>query len=113
PQIKAGGKDLPRERAGKRGQTKRLDQRAARLTEEEETMVARHEEWMRQVAEWEDQRAASADLEQHRQQELRRWQLLHEQDERQLAELREEVERIARLLLDEAEIATPSVNQAA
>jgi hypothetical protein len=111
--IQAEESDLRSERAALMGETKRLDQRAARLVEEEETLVVRHEEWMRQVAEWEDQRAASAELEQHRQQELRRWQLLHEQDERQLTELREEVERIARLLLDEADIVTPSVNQAA
>ncbi len=67
---------------------------------------------MRKLAEWEDQRAASADLEQHREQELRHWQLVHEQDARQLSALREEVERIARLLLDEGDT-TVSTTQAA
>ncbi|HEY7424536.1 MAG TPA: FHA domain-containing protein [Gemmataceae bacterium] len=112
--IQAEEGDLRRERAALMGETKRLDQRDARLMEQEETLVARHEEWMRQVAEWEDQQAASADLEQHRQQELQHWRLVHEQNERQLTELREEVERIARLLLDETEVTTVTpTNQAA
>ncbi|HWG46016.1 MAG TPA: FHA domain-containing protein [Gemmataceae bacterium] len=110
--IKAEERDLTRERAALRAETKRLDARGGRLVGQEESLIVRHEKWMRQVAEWEDQRAASADLEQHRQQELRHWQLIHEQDERQLSELREEVERIARLLLDEGESAI-AVRQAA
>lgn len=111
--IQAEERDLRRERAALLGETRRLDRRAARLGEQEETLVAQHEEWMRQVAEWEDQRTASADLDQHRQLELRHWQLIHEQDERQLTELREEVERIARLLLEEGESTVPMANQAA
>jgi hypothetical protein len=111
--LKAEERDLARERAAVRTETKRLDGRGGRLVGQEESLIARHEKWMRQVAEWEDQRVAAADLEQHRQQELRHWQLIHEQDERQLSELREEVERIARLLLDEGETATSPVNQAA
>ncbi len=111
--IQTDERDLQRERAALKGETKRLDLRDARLIELEEKLVAQHEEWMKQVADWEDRQAAAATLEQHRQQELRHWQLLHERDERQLIELREEVERIARLLLEEAEIAAPSVNQAA
>ncbi|HEY7308106.1 MAG TPA: FHA domain-containing protein [Gemmataceae bacterium] len=104
--IQTEERDLRRERAALLGETRRLDHRAARLVEQEETLVAQHEDWMRQVAEWEDQRAASADLDEHRRQELRHWQLVHEQDERQLTELREEVERIARLLLEEGETTT-------
>lgn len=101
--IHSEERDLKRERAALLTETKRLDRRAARLIHREEALVHQHEEWMKQVADWEDRQAASADLEQHRQQELRHWQLLHEQDERQLSELREEVERIARLLLEEGE----------
>ncbi len=104
--FKAEERDLQRERASLMGETKRLDQRAARLIEQEQTLVVQHEDWMKQVADWEDRQAAAADLEQHRQQELRHWQLLHERDERQLIELREEVERIAQLLLEEAEATT-------
>lgn len=96
-------RNLKRERAILIGETRRLDRRAARLLKREETLVNQHEDWMKQVADWEDRKAAWADLEQHRQQELRHWQLLHEQDERQLLELREEIERIARLLLEEGE----------
>ncbi|HTU88479.1 MAG TPA: hypothetical protein VMF69_00130, partial [Gemmataceae bacterium] len=105
--IQAGERDLLRERAALMGETKRLDLRDARLIEQEEKLVVQHEDWMKQVADWEDRQAAAAALEQHRQQELRHWQLLHQRDERQLLELREEVERIARLLLEEGECANP------
>lgn len=101
--LQADERDLQRKRAALIAETRRLDRRAARLLRREEALVDQHENWMKQVADWEDGQAAAADLTQHRQQELRHWQLLHEQDERQLAELREEVERIARLLLEEAE----------
>lgn len=101
--LQSEGRDLKRERDTLLAETRRLDRRAARFLQREERLVHRHEDWMKQVADWEDRQAASADLEQHRQQELRHWQLLHQQDERQLLELREEVERIARLLLEEGE----------
>ncbi|MHB1425028.1 MAG: FHA domain-containing protein [Gemmataceae bacterium] len=96
-------RDLKRERAALMGETKRLHCRGARLLRQEEALLDRHEEWMKQVADWEEQQAAAAALEQHRQQELQRWQLLHERDELQLIALREEVERIARMLLEEGE----------
>lgn len=105
--IQADERDLQRERAALMGETKRLDLRDARLIEQEEKLVAQHDDWMKQVADWEDRQAAAVALEQHRQQELSHWQLLHERDERQLIELREEVERIARLLLEESESANP------
>jgi hypothetical protein len=101
--IQAEERDLARERAALMGETKRLDLRDARLMEQEEKLLAQHEEWMKQVAEWEDRQAAETSLEEHRQHELRHWQLLHQRDERQLIELREELERIARLLLEESE----------
>jgi len=103
--ILAEERDRERERAALMGETKRLDFRDARLIEQEEKLLAQHEEWMKQVAEWEDRQAAETSLEEHRQQELRHWQLLHQRDERQLIELREELERIARLLLEESESA--------
>jgi pSer/pThr/pTyr-binding forkhead associated (FHA) protein len=101
--LQAEERDLIRERAALESETKRLDRRAARLFRKEELQIGRHEDWMLQVAAWEEQQAAAADLEQHRHQEVEHWRLVHEQDERQLAELREEVERIARMLLDEGE----------
>jgi hypothetical protein len=111
--LRAEERELKRERAALMAETKRLDRRAVHLLEQEEALVARHEDWMKQVADWEDRRAATDALEQRRQHELRHWQLLHEQDERQLTELRDEIERIARLLLDEAEALAPPINQAA
>jgi hypothetical protein len=111
--LQAEARDLTRERDALRTETKRLDARADRLGDQEETLAARQETWMRKIAEWEEQQAAAADVEQYREQELRHWQLVHEQDARQLNELREEVERIARLLLEEGESATAPVNQAA
>lgn len=112
-QMQAEERDLKRERTALMNETNRLDSRASRLIEQEETLVVRHENWMKQVADWEDRQAAAAELEQHRRQEIQRWQLLHEQDERQLIELREEVERIASLLLEEGEPTIPLPNQAA
>lgn len=103
--LQAEERDLQRERAALRGETKRLDIREAHLIDQEQILLAQHEEWMKQVADWEDQQAAAAALEQHRQQELRHWQLLHERDERQLIELRQEIERVAGMLLEESETA--------
>lgn len=111
--IEADERGLQREHASLMGETKRLDLRDARLIEQEEKFAGQHEEWMKQIADWEDRQAAAAALVQHRQQELQHWQLLHERDERQLTVLREEVERIARLLLEETEIAASSINRAA
>ncbi len=105
--LQAEERDLERERAALRGETKRLDLRDARLIDLEEKLLAQHEDWMKQVADWEDRQAAATALEQHRQQELRHWQLLHERDERQLIELRQELERIAGMLLEESESAKP------
>ena len=48
-----------------------------------------------------------------RRQELHRLHGRHVQDERQLAAVREEVERLARLLLEAAEPAGPPAQQAA
>lgn len=101
--IQTEERDLRRERAALMGETKRLDRLAAHLMEKEEKLIAQHEDWMKQVGDWEDRQTAAASLEQHRQLELRHWQLLHERDERQLIDLREEVERIARLLLEEGD----------
>ena len=103
--LQAEERDLSRERIALESERKRLDRRATRLFKKEDVLLARHEDWMQKAAEWEERQAAAADLEQHRRQEIAHWQLLHEQDQRQLNELREEVERIARLLLDEGEAA--------
>jgi pSer/pThr/pTyr-binding forkhead associated (FHA) protein len=111
--LEAEARELSRERAAVKAETGRLDGRADRLLDKEESLVARHESWMRKIAEWEEQRSAAAVVEQHREQELRHWQLVHEQDARQLHELREEVERIARLLLEEGDTAGPPASQAA
>jgi hypothetical protein len=105
-------RDLARERKALRAETKRLNECARQLEEEDEALAARQEAWTRQVTEGEEQQAAADALEQHRQQELWHWKLVHEQDERQLNALREEIERIARLLLDEAETIPPA-NRAA
>jgi hypothetical protein len=101
--LQANERDLQRERVALLGETKRLDLREARLIAQEEKLLTQHEEWMKQVADWEERQVAAAALEQQRQQELKHWQLLHERDEHQLKELREELERIARLLLEESD----------
>ena len=110
--IQTEERDLAREREALLAEIKRLDDRARLLDEDDEALAAEWEAWARQVAEAEERQTASDALEQHRAHELGHWKLIHEQDERQLNALREEVERIARLLLDEAETAPPA-NRAA
>jgi pSer/pThr/pTyr-binding forkhead associated (FHA) protein len=111
--IEAEERDLAGERTVLMDETRRLEERARHLLQQEEAVNARHEDWARKQTELEDQQMSRSALEKRRQHELRHFQLLHEQDQRQLAELREEVERIARLLLDEGDTPPLAVSQAA
>lgn len=85
-------------------EAKRLDAEAQRLKKVEEELTTHREEWAREQADWEDRCAAAVRDERSHQLELRRLQALHEQDEQQLALLREELERVARMLIDEPEL---------
>ncbi len=78
----------------------RLDDLARCLDQDEAGLEAHQDELARRQAELETQQAALRQEDQQRQEEVRRWQVRHEQDQAQLAALRDEVERIARLLMD-------------
>jgi pSer/pThr/pTyr-binding forkhead associated (FHA) protein len=108
--MEAEERDLVRERQALQAEIAYLQERARHLERQEDELVRRYEAWSCRQTEWEDQQAATADAEERRHKELHRLQQLHAQDERQLTELRDELERVARLLLDEVE---PSANRAA
>jgi pSer/pThr/pTyr-binding forkhead associated (FHA) protein len=111
--IESGERDLTRERQALQAEIAYLQERARHLERQEDELVRRYEAWSCRQTEWEDQQAASADAEERRHKELHRLQQLHAQDERQLVELRDELERVARLLLDEVEPSAPAANRAA
>lgn len=80
----------------------RLNDDLTQLRRLEEELAARQQEWVRQVAEWERQRATSEEELLQREQEAARYQAQHAIAERQLRSLREELERLARALIEEA-----------
>jgi hypothetical protein len=96
-------KAVAQDRQALLAEVQRLEERHRELHKQEDDLVARHEDWARQVAAWEEQRLVAADAEVRRQQEVQRLQALRAQDAHQLTLLREEVERIARLLMDEVD----------
>jgi pSer/pThr/pTyr-binding forkhead associated (FHA) protein len=99
--LQAEGDRLRRER-------ERLDDDARRLGQLEEALLARQRDWSRQVGEWEQQCALAEEEERRRQEELRRLRAQRALDERQLRQLREEIERLARVLIEEAPEQTPA-----
>jgi exonuclease SbcC len=101
--IEADERQLAEERSALLAETARLEERAALLRQEEEEFLARQEEWMRQVADWEQRQAEEQDAGERREQEMHRLRLQQAHDQHRLNELRDEVERIARLLLDEGD----------
>jgi hypothetical protein len=111
-EVRAEEKALTGEHRRIEAETQRLEERARQLRSEQDALAARAEELTRQVMVWEEQRQMTAATEEQRRRELELLRQLREQDERQIGELRDEVERIARLLIDEGENLLP-VNQAA
>jgi hypothetical protein len=111
--VEAEQCDLIRERQALQAETARLAEEGRRQQEREAGLASAREELDRRAAEGEDGRAeAQADVERARL-ELLRLRALRECDERQLAALRDEVERIARHLIDEEAPAPPAASQAA
>jgi pSer/pThr/pTyr-binding forkhead associated (FHA) protein len=109
-------RSLTEDRQALGAEMRRLDERNREVHKHEDDLMARHDEWARQVAAWEEQRLAAADAEAYRRQEVERLQAQRVHDQRQLTQLREELERIARLLLDESEVLrldSPPATQAA
>ena len=69
------------------------------------------EDLIRRQTAWQEREAGAEDAEQRQRLELQRLTLRREQDERQIAQLRDEVERVAVVLMDEPE--TGAASQAA
>jgi hypothetical protein len=109
--LEAAERELAAERAALQAETARLDDRAALLFQQENALAARQGEWQPQEADLEERHLAGRDAEERQRQEAERWRVRYEYAGQQLAALRDEVERLARLLLDEGE--TEAAGQAA
>ncbi len=109
--IEASQRDLETARTNLAAESDRLNNWAELLQARQKDFAAHQEEFVRQQAAWEDREAEAKDEEQHRRLELQRLIIRREQDERQIARLRDEVERVAALMMNETE--TTSANQAA
>ena len=79
----------------------RFEAEAQRTRQREEDQVARQVDLARRADEWEAQRLTAEDDEARRQEELRRLRARHAVDERELRRLRDELERLARLLIED------------
>ena len=86
---------IARERQAVVDEMTRLEERARAMNELEQDLVRRADSLARQLSELEDQRVHLAQTETHRQQELASERMHHRRYERQVAELRDEVERLA------------------
>jgi pSer/pThr/pTyr-binding forkhead associated (FHA) protein len=92
----------------------RLDELSAHLRQQGDELVQRVRQWQDQQTEWERQQASDSTDEEQRQQELRRLRVQHALDERQLRQLRDELEGLARLLIEEGDSPSdPPARQAA
>jgi hypothetical protein len=92
-------------------ESRRLEDRARQLQKREDDLRATREALSEQQAAREQDQIAHTREELPRERELRLLRSRHENDARQLAALRDEVERVARLFLDEP--TPPAVSQAA
>jgi hypothetical protein len=101
--LEAEGKALEEDRQRIAGEVQRLDALGRRLREQEEDLIAYREARRREQTEEEDRREADLAADQRRRLEVQRLQALHQADEQQISQLREELERVARLLMDEQE----------
>jgi hypothetical protein len=111
--TKAVDRELAADFEALRVEATRLEEQAQLVRQQEAELLARHREWAGQQIDLEEQRAAAEEAEQRDRQERRHLQVQHAQDERQLASLRDEVERLARLLIEDAAVGEPPTTQAA
>jgi hypothetical protein len=103
---------LAQERRQLATETQRLEERGRQLSIEQDYLAARAEELARQTTAWEEQRRTTVEIDAQRQRDLEAVRRLHEEDEKQIAKLRDEVESIVLLLLDDGNASLPA-NQAA
>jgi hypothetical protein len=104
--LQAAERELTAERAALQAEAARLEERAVALRQQETVLAARQEEWSHLEAGREDHHLATRDAEEHYRQVVAGWQTRYEHAGQQLAALREEIEHLARLLLDEVEPGT-------
>ncbi len=109
--LQAAERELLAERQALQEETARLEERAGTLRQQEAALTARQQEWSHEEGRREEQHLSQRDAEEQNRQEVARWQARYEHAGQQLAVLRDEVERLARLLLEE--IASDTESQAA
>jgi hypothetical protein len=94
-------------------ETARLEKHLEHVQGWEEELANRQEELSERQTEWESQQARAEDGERLRLQELERLHLQRQHYQRQVEELRDEVERLARLLIEDGNPADLPNNRAA
>ena len=110
--IAAAEREIEQARAGLAGESARLDALARRVRQEQEGLAARAEGWTQARTAWEAKRAAEEDADERRRLDAQMLYARHAQDAQLIAQLREEVERTACLLMGEGEEAAPSAQAA-
>jgi chromosome segregation ATPase len=91
----------------------RLDELAGQLRQQADDLAERLRQAQQQQADWEQQQAVACGEEEQRREELRRLHAQHALDERQLRQLRDQLEGVARVLIEEGGLADPPAQQAA
>jgi hypothetical protein len=106
-------RDLTRANQMLTAETARLEKRLQQLQEWEEELASRQEELAAGQTEWESLQVRTEDAERLRLQELERLHVQRQHNQRQVTELRDEVERLARLLIDDGSPADVPSHRAA
>jgi len=104
--IEAGERKVTAQRQTLLAESRRLEEQARRLQQREDELTALQEQLAQRQTEGEREQIALTQAELPRERELRLLKTQHDHDARQLAALRDEVERVARVLLDDAEAGT-------
>jgi len=104
---------IARERRALEAETERLEERSQRLEQQAADYVLREADLSSRQGTWEHEQALAEAAHAELRQELQMRQVQCKQYERQMEDLRDEVERVARLLLDDNEGDTPPLARAA
>jgi hypothetical protein len=99
--VRAEEQALTQERRRLTAETQRVEEHARQLRREQDNLATRCEALAQQTTAWEEHQRASVEAEEQRRHELEVLRRLHEQDEKQIVQLREELESIALLLIDD------------
>jgi pSer/pThr/pTyr-binding forkhead associated (FHA) protein len=106
--LQAQERDLTRQQQRLQAEVRRLDERAHLLNEREQAQVRQLQQLSEQQVAWQEQRETAVSREQQLLRDLELLRLCHEQDERQLARMREELERVAQAFLEDNALPAPS-----